>query len=68
MGPFQLLMHYNEGGGEKREPNIGQGAMGQRLICIHKVRLYKEYHSVCPLVGIGLGLSHPLSRQRASKA
>jgi len=30
----------------------------------HKVRIYKEYHSVCPLFGIGLGLSHPLSRQR----
>ncbi len=28
----------------------------------HKVPIYKEYHSVCPLVGIGLGLSQPLSR------
>jgi hypothetical protein len=31
--------------------------------CSIKVHKYKEYHSVCPLVG--LGLSHPLSRQRA---
>jgi hypothetical protein len=28
----------------------------------HKVRTYKEYHSVCP--SSELGLSHPLSRQR----
>jgi hypothetical protein len=28
----------------------------------HKVHIFTEYHSVCPLVGIGL--SHPLSRQR----
>ncbi len=28
--------------------------------CAHKVRLYKEYHSVCPLVGIGT-LPPPLS-------
>jgi hypothetical protein len=26
----------------------------------HKVRIYKEYHSVCPLVGIGI-LPTPLS-------
>ncbi len=29
----------------------------------HKVRTYKEYHSVCP--SSELGLSQPLSRQRA---
>ncbi len=28
----------------------------------HKIRMYKEYHSVCPLVG--MGLSQPLSRQQ----
>ncbi len=28
----------------------------------HKVRTYKEYHSVCP--SSELGLSQPLSRQR----
>jgi hypothetical protein len=28
----------------------------------HKVRTYKEYHSVCP--SLELGLSQPLSRQR----
>ncbi len=32
---------------------------------VHKVRTYKEYHSVCPLGGIGtLPVSQPLSRQR----
>jgi hypothetical protein len=31
----------------------------------HKVHIFTEYHSVCPLVGIGtLPVSHPLSRQR----
>jgi hypothetical protein len=30
--------------------------------CYHKVRTYKEYHSVCP--SSELGLSQPLSRQR----
>jgi hypothetical protein len=30
--------------------------------CRHKVRTYKEYHSVCP--SSELGLSQPLSRQR----
>jgi len=29
-------------------------------IWMHKVRIYKEYHSVCPLVGIGT-LPIPLS-------
>ncbi len=29
-------------------------------ILIHKVHMYKEYHSVCPLVGIGT-LPTPLS-------
>jgi hypothetical protein len=29
---------------------------------MHKVRTYKEYHSVCP--SSELGLSQPLSRQR----
>jgi hypothetical protein len=29
---------------------------------VHKVHTYKEFHSVCPLVGIGL--SRPISRQR----
>jgi hypothetical protein len=32
----------------------------------HKVRIYKEYHSVCPLVGIGT--LPPLSRQRVRKS
>ncbi len=34
----------------------------ERLGSFHKVRTYKEYHSVCP--SSELGLSQPLSRQR----
>jgi hypothetical protein len=30
---------------------VHAGHFGQE--CHHKVRMYKEYHSVCPLVGIG---------------
>jgi hypothetical protein len=30
----------------------------------HKVHIYLEYHSVCPLVGIGTPPPHPLSRKR----
>ena len=29
---------------------------------LHKVHIYLEYHSVCPLVGIGT--PHPLSRRQ----
>ena len=32
------------------------------ILVYHKVRTYKEYHSVCP--SSELGLSQPLSRQR----
>jgi hypothetical protein len=28
--------------------------------------MYLEYHSVCPLVGIGIGTPHPLSRKRCA--
>ncbi len=42
-------------------------AFGVPALCFciplhHKVRIYKEYHSVCPLVGIGT--PPPLSRKR----
>jgi hypothetical protein len=37
---------------------MGERTAGSWRLCTvqcanHKVRLYKEYHSVCPLVGIG---------------
>jgi hypothetical protein len=38
------------------------GLVLKRLCYPHKVRTYKEYHSVCP--SSELGLSQPLSRQR----
>jgi hypothetical protein len=43
----------------------GVGCWGESLtayVLEHKVRTYKEYHSVCP--SSELGLSQPLSRQR----
>ncbi len=40
----------------------GRDGDGDDLGQVHKVRTYKEYHSVCP--SSELGLSQPLSRQR----
>ncbi len=45
---------------ERFKPAFAERDIKQTMI--HKVRTYKEYHSVCP--SSELGLSHPLSRQR----
>jgi len=40
---------------------VGEWGLRYSVPPPHKVSIYKEYHSVCPLVGI---LSQPLSSQR----
>ncbi len=57
---YYLLVHKMSSVGHTTEEGRGDGK--QRECLGHKVRTYKEYHSVCP--SSELGLSQPLSRQR----